>query len=153
MTLADIFWITRDAVGKSVKAYRQGGDKALKAKTRYGPKGGSLRPWQAAQVAKTVVNRHAEQLKLPFYIWTREALGQFIEKRFGIRVSIWTVGRYLERCGFIPQKPVRQAFEKNAETVRRWLEEDYPGIQRKARVEKARTYWGDEMGMRSLITL
>lgn len=147
--VAEIFRVTRHAVGKWVKAYRQGGDKALKAKHRGRPKGGSLHPWQAAQIAKTVVDRHPEQLKLPFYLWTREAVAQLIEKRFGIRLSIWTVGRYLARWGFTPQKPVRRAFEKNPEAVRRWLEEDYPDIQRQARVEKASIYWGDEMGMRS----
>jgi len=149
VTVAEIFGITRHAVGKWVKAYRQGGDKALKAKRKGRPKGGSLHPWQAAQIAKAVIDRHPEQLKLPFYLWTREAVAQLIEKRFGIRLSIWTVGRYLARWGFTPQKPVRRAFEKNPEAVRLWLEEDYPDIQRKARVEKASIYWGDEMGMRS----
>ena len=105
--VAEIFRVTRHAVGKWVKAYRQRGDKALKAKRRGRPKGGSLHPWQAAQIAKTVVDRHPEQLKLPFYLWTREAVAQLIEKRFGIRLSIWTVGRYLARWGFTPQKPVR----------------------------------------------
>jgi transposase len=147
--VAEFFGVTRHAVGKWVKAYRQGGDKALKAKRKGRPKGGSLHPWQAAQIAKAVIDHHPEQLKLPFYLWTREAVAQLIEKRFGIRLSIWTVGRYLARWGFTPQKPVRRAFEKNPEAVRRWLEEDYPEIQRQARVEKASIYWGDEMGMRS----
>jgi len=149
LEVAEIFGVTRQAVGKWVKAYRQGGDKALKAGRKGRPKGGSLRPWQAAQIAKTVVDRHPEQLKLPFYLWTREAVAQLIERRFGIRLSIWTVGRYLARWGFTPQKPVRRAFEKNPQAVRRWLEEDYPDIQKQAKREKASIYWGDEMGLRS----
>ncbi len=90
-----MFNVTRQAVGKWVKAYREGGAKRLKAKKRDCAKGESLLPWQAALIAKTVVDRCPEQLKLPFYLWTREAVAQLIERRFGIRLSIWTVGRYL----------------------------------------------------------
>ena len=147
--VAEIFGVTRQAVGKWVKAYREGGKKALKAKRRGRPKGGSLLPWQAAQIAKTVIDRHPEQLKLPFYLWTREAVGGLIERRFDIRLSVWTIGRYLARWGFTPQKPLRRAYEKNPEEVRRWLEEDYPKIRKQAKREKAGIYWGDEMGLRS----
>lgn len=55
--VAEVFGITRQAVGKWVKTYREGGEKALKAKRRGRPKGGSLLPWQAAQIAKTVIGR------------------------------------------------------------------------------------------------
>lgn len=147
--VARIFGVTRQAVGNWVKAYRENGKKALKAKRQGRPKGGTLLPWQAAQIARSVTDRTPEQLKLPFYLWTREAVAQLIENRFGIHLSVWTVGRYLARWGFTPQKPVRRAFEKNAEQVRVWLEEEYPAIRRRAKREGAEIYWGDEMGMRS----
>ncbi len=44
---------------------------------------------------------------------------------------------------------MRRAFEQNPEEVSRWLEEEYPMIQKQARREKAEIYWGDEMGLRS----
>ena len=146
---AELFGVTRQAIGKWLKAYREGGSRAIKAKRQGRPRGGSLLPWQSAQIAKTVIDRCPDQLKLPFYLWTREAVGQLIEKRFGIRLSVWTVGRYLARWRFTPQKPVRKAFEKNPEAVRIWLEEEYPAIRKKAKKEKAQIYWGDEMGLRS----
>jgi transposase len=147
--VARIFGVTRQAVGKWVKAYREGGERALRERRRGRPKGGSLVPWQAAQIAKTVIDRPPEQLKLPFYLWTREAVGQLIEKRFGIRISVWTVGRYLSRWNFTPQKPIRRAFERDPEAVRQWLEKDYPAIRGQAKSEKATIFWGDEMGLRS----
>jgi transposase len=146
---AKIFGVTRQVGGKWVSAYRKGGEKALKERRRGRPRGGSLLPWQAAQIAKTVIDRPPEQLRLPFYLWTREAVGQLTEKRFGIRISVWTVGRYLARWKFTPQKPIRRAFEKDPEAVRRWLEEQYPAIRRQAKSEKAGIFWGDEMGLRS----
>ena len=146
---AKYFGITRQAVGKWIKAYREGGVKALKAKRRGRPKGKSLLPWQAAQIAKAVVDRPPEQLKLPFYLWTRDAVAELIENRFGVRLSVWTVGRYLKGWGFTPQKPIRRAYEKDPKAVRKWLNEEYPRIKRIAKSEKATIYWGDEMGMRS----
>jgi transposase len=147
--VAKILGITRQAVGKWICKFRQGGDKSLKAKQRGRPKGGTLLPWQAAQIVKTVTDHHPDQLKLPFYLWTREAVAQLIEQRFGIRISIWTVGRYLSRWGFTPQKPIRRAYEQNPEAVQSWLEKDYPMLQKQAKNEKALIYWGDEMGLRS----
>lgn len=149
VAVAKILGVTRQAVGRWVKAYREEGSQALRAQKRGRPKGGSLLPWQAAQIARTFVDRCPDQLKLPFYLWTREAVAQSIERRFGIRLSLWTVGRYLRRWGFTPQKPVRRAFERDPEAVRRWLEADYPAIRKQAKREKAEIYWGDEMGLRS----
>lgn len=147
--VAQMYGVTRQAVGKWVKAHRLSGAPALKAKRQGRPKGGSLLPWQAAQIAKAVVDHHPEQLKLPFFLWTREAVAKLIQQRFRKRLSIWTVGRYLKRWGFSPQKPVRRAFEQKPEEVQRWLEEEYPAIRQQAKREQALIFWGDEMGLRS----
>lgn len=146
---AKLFGVTRRAISNWLKAYRQGGMPTLKAKSKGRPKGGSLEPWQAAQIAKTVIDHHPEQLKLPFYLWTREAVAKLIHRKFGIRVSLSTAGRYLKRWGFTPQKPVRRAVEQNPQEVRNWLEKEYPAIRQQAKSEKAQIFWGDEMGLRS----
>lgn len=74
---------------------------------------------------------------------------RLIEDRVGIRLSVWTVGRYLAQWGFTPQKPARRAFERDPERVRQWLYEEYPAIRLRAKREGAEIYWGDEMGVRS----
>jgi transposase len=147
--VAKILGVRRQTVDRWVKRHRESGVKALKAKPKGRPKGSSLLPWQAAQIVRTITERRPEQFKLPFYLWTREAVAQLIEQRFGVRLSIWTVGRYLAHWGFTPQKPVRRAFERDPEQVRRWLEEVYPSIRKQAKLQAAEIYWGDEMGLRS----
>lgn len=147
--VAQIFGVTRHAVGKWIAAHRTEGVEALAAKRRGRPAGGSLKPWQAEKVSKTIQDRLPDQLKLPFYLWTREAVAQLIAKKFDIELSVWTVGRYLAQWGFTPQKPVRRAFEQNSEEVQRWLTHEYPRIRAQAKREKAEIYWGDEMGLRS----
>jgi transposase len=48
-----------------------------------------------------------------------------------------------------PQKPVRRAYERSPEAVKRWLKEEYPEIVASAKRKGAEIYWGDEMGLRS----
>lgn len=147
---AEVFGVTRQSVDRWVKAYRSRGADSLNVHKR-GPKGeGSrLEGWQAATVIKLITDHHPEQLKLPFVLWTADAVRQLIHRRFKVRVSVRTVRRYLSRWGFTPQKPVRRAYEQDDAAVRRWLEEQYPAIRDAAKKEKALIYWGDEMGVRS----
>nr|WP_246167867.1 IS630 family transposase [Thermosulfurimonas marina] len=130
------------SIGKKAK-------KPLLAKPRGRPKGGKLKGWQAALICNLIRDRCPDQMKLPFALWTREAVGQLIERKFGIKLSVWTVGRYLRRWGFTPQKPLKRAYEQNPKEVKAWLEEEYPRIKQKAREEGAEIYWGDETGIRS----
>jgi transposase len=132
-----------------VKGGGTGGGKALSARQRGRPRGGSLNDRQVSIIVRLLRDRRPDQLKLPFYLWTREAVAQLIERRWGIALSVWTVGRYLAAWGFTPQKPIRRAFERDPKAVRRWLKDDYPAIRRRARREGAEIYWGDEMGLRS----
>jgi len=145
-----VFGVSRAAIGKWMKQYRQGGAKTLKAKPQGRPKGRSrLAPWQAAQIVRSITDRTPDQLKLPFVLWTREAVAALIEQRFGVRLSVWTVGRLLARWGLTPQKPVRRAWEQNPKEVERWLKVEYPRVRAEAKAEKAEIHWGDEMGLRS----
>jgi transposase len=55
----------------------------------------------------------------------------------------------LKRWGMTPQKPVKHAYEQQPARVQKWLDEEYPSIQQKAKEEKAEIYWGDETGLRN----
>ena len=147
--VAKMLGVARHTICRWVKAYRRQGQDVLKARKKGRPAGGKLLPWQAAQIAKAVMDHYPEQLKLPFFLWTREAVALLIKRRFGVQLSVWTVGRYLKRWGFTPQKPARRAWEQNPAQVRQWLEKEYPSIRRQAQKDQAQIYWGDEMGLRS----
>ena len=146
---ARLFGVARQTVYTWINAYRAGGATALKARSRGRRPGKTLGVKEAAVIRRRVRDRHPDQLKLPFYLWTREAVQQLIAQQFGIEVSVWTVGRYLRDWGFTPQKPARRAWEQNPRAVRRWLREEYPAVRRQARRENAEIYWEDEMGLRS----
>jgi transposase len=146
---ARAFNVSRTAVYNWVQAHRRGGRMALRRRPRGRPPRPRLAGHQAATTVRMISDRCPDQLKLPFSLWTRQAVQQLLAERFGIQVSVWTVGRYLKRWGFTPQKPVRRAYEQNPQAVEQWLKKDYPAIRKRAKAERAEIHWGDEMGLRS----
>ena len=147
---ATTYGVSLRAVSKWMKVSRDGGLRALKpGKRGRRPGGGRLSAKRAVRVRSLIIGKLPDQLNLPFYLWTREAVTSLIEREYGIRVSQTTVGRYLKAWGMSAQKPVRRAYERNDEAIARWLDEEYPSLVKDAKREKATIYWGDEMGLRS----
>ncbi|MBK7098764.1 MAG: winged helix-turn-helix domain-containing protein [Sphingobacteriales bacterium] len=115
-----------------------------------GVKGGKkITGQQAAEVRRLIKDKMPDQLKLAFGLWTRAAVQQLIEQKYGVVLSVKQVGRYLKSWGYTPQKPIRKAFEQKPEQVKQWLEKEYPAIKKRATKEKGTIYFGDETGMRS----
>jgi transposase len=141
--------VSRRAVYKWVKAYEVAGIKGIKIRKRGRPEGSQLTPWQSAQIVNLILNYCPDALSMPFFLWTRESVGLLIEKKFKIKLSKWTVGRYLAKWGFSPQKPARRAIEQNPKAIENWFKTEYPLIQREAKRDNAVISWGDEMGLRS----
>lgn len=147
---AQTYAVSLRAVSNWMKRSRDGGLRALKpGKRGRRPGGGRLNATQAARIRVLIVGKMPDQLKLPFYLWTREAVARLIEREYGITVSPTTVGRYLKAWGMSAQKPVRRAYERNDAAIVRWLDEVYPAIVKEAKHDQAVIYWGDEMGLRS----
>lgn len=146
---AGLFAVARGTVNGWMMRYHAEGLRALRARRRGRPPEPRLSREDERAAVKLIVGRCPDQLRLPFALWTRGAVQQLLAERFGVEVSVWTVGRYLERWGLTPQKPLRRAYEQDPEAVRRWLKEEYPAIRDLARREGATIHWGDEMGVRS----
>lgn len=149
MQASELFGITERSVNKIWALYKTSGKRALLSKKRGVRSGKKITGEQAFTVRKLIKEKLPDQLKLPFGLWTREAVQRLIREKFDIELSRWQVGRYLKSWGYSPQKPISKAFEQKPEKVKQWLEEEYPSIQKKAKKEKAVIYFGDETGMRS----
>lgn len=149
--VSELFGVSRKSVGNWLRAERNGGEKALSGKPKGRPvaSGRKLTALQEKRIVRLLIDKHPEQLKLPFVLWTREAVKKLVEQEFGVVLGLSTVGDYLRRWGFTPQKPARRAWQQDDKKVRQWLEEEYPAIEAKAKVENARIYWADETGLRS----
>lgn len=128
--------------------YRHGGWGKLDAHKRGGrpPKldGGALR-W----VYKTVADKTPLQLNFPFALWTAAMVQVLILDRYGVRLSRSSVSRLLNQLGLSAQRPLWRAYQQNPAAVQRWLTEEFPDIQRRARREGAQIFFADEAGVRS----
>jgi len=147
---AQQFAVSLRAVNKWAAVAKVGGLRALRPRRRGRRAGeGRLDATQSARIRALIVGKMPDQLKLPFYLWTRAAVAQLIEREFAIAVSLSTVGRYLKAWGLSAQRPVRRAYERDDAAIAAWLKQVYPAIAREAKAEHAAIYWGDEMGLRS----
>ena len=61
---------------------------------------------------------------MEFFLWSRAAVGQLIEQECGIKFHIRSVGKYLARWGFTPQKPIKRTYKQSPAAVQAWLEGD-----------------------------
>ena len=149
--IAEIVGVHRNTVGQWIAKWKKGGSKNLRVQSSGRPRGSGrhLSPEQEKTIQKLIIDRHPEQLKLDFALWTRDAVRLLIANEFGLDMPIRTVGEYLKRWGFTPQRPVRRAYERCEASVRRWLDVEYPAIAKKAHQEGAEIHWGDETGLRS----
>lgn len=143
--------LSTNTVMGAQRAYERGGWPAVKIKRGHRPKGSGrlLSPEEEQEVQRLIQDRTPDQLKMNYALWTRQAVSELIEGRTGIRIQVRTVGKYLKRWGYTPQKPLKKAYEQSPAAVGKWLQETYPAIAKRARQEGAEIHWGDETGLRS----
>jgi transposase len=134
-----------------IKGYRKGGLKAIMPKKRgvTSEQKMLLNPAQERAIQRMITDRMPDQLKLPYALWTRKSVKELIKRQFGIDIAIRTVGDYLKRWGFTPQKPAKRAYEQSPAKVKEWMDATYPQIKAKAKSENAEIHWGDETGVKN----
>jgi len=140
--------MNRRTIYKWRALYRERGIDGLRAAPLSGRPlklNGAMLRW----IFKTVTTKNPLQLKFPFALWTREMVRDLIEKQYGIKLSVVSVGRLLKKLGLSCQKPLMRAFQQDPVVVQQWIEEDYPKIKQLARRQKAGIYFEDEAGIRS----
>jgi transposase len=139
-----------DTAGRWYKRYLEGGAEAL-AVAKRGPKNRPRRltASQEQKVIEAISDNMPNQFKLGFALWTRRSVAQLIKQFWRINIPVRTMGDYLKRWGFTPQKPVKKAWEQNPAKVEAWLKDEYPQIKSRAKQEKAQIFWGDETGVKN----
>ena len=141
--------VNRRYVGEWVRAEKEHGAEALLNRKR-GRRPGEQKTLQYDEermIRRLIADRCPDQLKLPFALWTREAVRLLIERKTCKRLSLSVIGRYLRAWGFTAQRPIRRATERCEADVQGWLNNDYPEIAERAKAEKAEIQWADETGL------
>lgn len=149
--VAAMFGVKAATISEWVKKHKESGTKGLNAKKR-GVKSEDkklLSADQEKQIQRMIIDKMPDQLKLDFALWTRKAVKELVERELDIVLAITTMGDYLRKWGFTPQKPKKRAYEQCPKLVQKWLDEEYPVIKERAKQDGAEIHWGDETGVKN----
>jgi len=151
LDIAAILGVREETVSRWCVKYEQGGQQALPGPRTGRPQGSGrlLSAEQEQSIQDLIDSKTPQDLGIPQALWTRAAVRDLIKQQTGQSLPIRTVGEYLARWGYTPQKPVRKAYKQDPEEVREWLGKEYPDIVRQAAEQDGEIHWGDETGVRS----
>lgn len=80
--------------------------------------------------------KDATELGFPTSLWTAPRVATLIERDFGVRYHPRYLNAWLAARKIKPQKPKRQARERDPERIARWLKHDWPRVK-KTRLAKS----------------
>ena len=131
--------------------YKKKGVDGLKYKKR-GVKIGTNRKLtndQLMTLEEKITYKTPVDFGIMFFLWSRQAIQNLIFKLWSIDMPLRTITDYMKRLGFTPQKPVKRAYKQCPKAIKKWLEEDYPKISKRAKSKKAEIHWLDETRINS----
>src|SRR3712207_2018177 len=85
----------------------------------------------------------------PWRCGPRKIVRQLFAARFGVQLTVASVGRTLHNLGFSAQRPLYRAEQADPVAVARWREVEYPTIAAQAKAAGGTVYFVDEAGVRS----
>ncbi len=93
------------------------------------------------------VKRDAKEFGFATSLWTCKLIQILIKKIFSKSLSISNVWELLRKANLTPQKPRKEAFEKDEKAVRIWIKKEWPKIMAIVRRQQAMLYFQDEAGV------
>ncbi len=135
------WWPEYQKLGEAAHFQQQRGNKWGEGRT--------LTRSEEVQLQQLMSEHFQDELKIDSALWTRSAVQALIACECGVEMPIRTVGEYLKRWGYTPQKPLKRAYEQEEQQVKAWLDIEYPAIEQQAKQQRAQIAWGDdESGLR-----
>jgi len=149
--IATYLGVHRTTVSGWWRQYQQTGEAALNQQPRGAKLGeGRTLSWVEETTLQQLMSANfPDELDIDSALWTRQAVQTLIACECGVEMPIRTVGEYLKRWGYTPQKPLKRAYEQEPQAVKAWLDTAYPTLEKCAQQENAEIAWGDESGLRS----
>jgi transposase len=148
---ASILDVSEPYASRIWSTYQKNGKEAIQQNKR-GRRNGSgrtLTKEQEQEVRRIIIDKTPDQLRFSFALWTRQAIKELIKHKYGVEMPVTTIADYLKRWGFTAQRPTKKAWQQDPAKVAKWLEKEYPEIDRRAKEEGAQIYWGDETGLQN----
>jgi transposase len=142
--IAEALDASEEAVSRWLARARGGGPGALRARSAPGspPK---LSPAQRRSLPELLWHG-PEAYGFRGQVWTCARIARVIAEEFGVRYHKDHVGRLLKALRWTPQQPIKRAIQRDEEAIRRWRDEAWPDLRRRARRERRVLVFEDESG-------
>src|SRR4051794_976958 len=127
---------------------RTAGRAALRARPVPGPRR-KLSDAQLGELTALITDTDPRDHGFVVALWTRQIVRQLIEARFGVALTVASVGRTLHDLGFSAQRPLYRAEQADPAAVAAWKQTEYPTIAAEARAAGGTVWFVDEAGVRS----
>ncbi len=110
-------------------AYRKDKKRGLESK----PTPGAPRRLSGAQLKEleALLLKGAKAAGFPNDLWSCPRIRDLIEKKFGVSYHVDHICRLLYRLGWSPQRPEKQAIERDDKRIRQWVKKEFPTIKKK----------------------
>jgi transposase len=108
--VAEICECTIRHVNKTWKKYQEGGLKAIAGSKPGSPVGlhCKLTKKQERIIKKQITDKNPSESGLSGYLWGRAEVCELVKSKFGIEIAVRTMGNYLARWNFTPQRPKKR---------------------------------------------
>jgi transposase len=141
--IAEALDVSEETVSRWL-ARARGGPRALRARPRPG------RPPELSPAQKRLIPEFlwhgAEAYGFRGDVWTCARIARVLREEFGVRYHKDHVGRLLRELCWTPQVPIRRALQRDEAAIRRWRQEVWPELRRRARRERRVLVFADESG-------
>jgi transposase len=142
--IAEALGVSPVSVSRWFARARDGGPGALRARVSPGPPP-KLSTAQRRQIPEFLWHG-AEAYGFRGEVWTCARIARVIEEEFGVRYHKGHVSRLLQELRWTPQVPIRRALQRDEEAIRRWRDEAWPELRRRARRERRVLVFEGESG-------
>src|SRR3954465_15985452 len=132
-------WLAKD---------RTEGRPALRARPVPGPRR-KLSDAQLGELTALITDTDPRDHGFVVALWTRQIVRQLIEARFGVALTVASVGRTLHDLGFSAQRPLYRAEQADPAAVAAWKQTEYPRIAAEGGAAGGSVWFVDEAGVRS----
>src|SRR3954468_12740359 len=142
--IAEALGVSPVSVNRSFARVRDGGTEALRARP------GPGRPPKLSPTQKRLIPEFlwhgAEAYGFRGEVWTCARVARVIEEEFGVHYHKGHVSRLLRELKWTPQVPIRRAIQRDEDAIRRWRDEVWPDLRRRAQRERRVLVFEDESG-------
>src|SRR5512147_2093611 len=142
--IAEALAVSEVALSGWLARARDGGPEALRARPAPG-RPPRLSPAQRRSIPELLWHG-PEAYGFRGQVWTCARVARVIQEEFGVRYHKDHVGRLLKGLHWTPPQPIKRAIQRDEEAIRRWRDEVWPELRRRARRKRRVLVFEDESG-------